>query len=99
MIIKSLITFLSNESILFQPIFFNDLNKFNKLKTQKEETQKKKANVYDITLELYKVFLETHFDEYYDLSNGERKQWSTNINLKSFSEKHIIRICGMKMQI
>ena len=47
--------------------FFNNANKFNKLKTQKEKTQKKKANVYDTASELYIELLETYFDEYNDL--------------------------------
>ena len=58
MIVKNLITFLSNQSILFLPNFFKDLNKFNNLKTQKEKTKKKKANVYDTDSELCNEFLE-----------------------------------------
>ena len=60
-IIKNLITFLLNQSIIFQSTFFNDLNKLNKLKPTKEETQKKKqTNVYDTASELYNDLLEIY---------------------------------------
>ena len=55
--------------------FFNDLNKFNKLKTEKEKTKKKKiTNAYDTVSGLYNDLLGIHFDEYYDLSDAERKK-------------------------
>ena len=63
-----MIAFLSKYSLLAK--FFNDLNKFNKLKTQKE---KQKRNVHK-ALELHNEFLETYFNEYYGLSNAERKK-------------------------
>ena len=48
---------------------FNDLDKFNKLKPQKEEANKKKTNVYNTASEPYHGSLGTYFDEYYDLSD------------------------------
>ena len=41
----------------FLPEFFNDLNKFNMPKTQKEKTKMKKTNVYDKASELYNELL------------------------------------------
>ena len=61
MIGKNLITFLSNQSILFWPIF-KKLNKFNKLKTLKEKTKKENINVYDAASELYNELLETQMN-------------------------------------
>ena len=55
------VSFESNDSFLDKR--FNDLNKFNKLKTQKEETQKKKTNVHDTASELYNEFLEICHDK------------------------------------
>ena len=85
-----MITFLSNQSILFQPTYFNDLNKFNKLKTQNEKTNK--------ASELYSDLLQKYFDENYDLLDAERINWNTNINLKSYFLKHIIMMRGLKMK-
>ena len=36
--------------------------------------------MYDTASELHNNFLGIYFDEYYDLSDAERKEWSTNIN-------------------
>ena len=41
-IVKTLITFLFKSKYAFLTEFFKDSNKFNKLKTQKEKTKKKK---------------------------------------------------------
>ena len=46
-----------NSKYSFLPEFFNDLNKFNMPKTQKEETKNKNANVYDTASELYNELL------------------------------------------
>ena len=60
--------------------FFNDLNKFNKLKTEKEKTKKKKiTNAYDTVSGLYNDLLGINFDEYYDLSDAERKKIKARI--------------------
>ena len=48
---------------------FNDLDKFSKLKTQKE-TKKEKANVCNIASELYNDLPETYSAEYCDLSDA-----------------------------
>ena len=40
---------------------FNDLDKSNKIKTQKEETNEKKTNLYDTAEELYNDSLEIYF--------------------------------------
>ena len=50
--LKNLITFPLNQSILLLSNFFNDLVKFNNLKTEKE-----KVNVYDNASELYNDYL------------------------------------------
>ena len=60
----------------FLTIFLKVLNKFTKLKPQKEK--KKKKNVYDAASESYNELLETYFDEYNELSDAKRK----NIELK-----------------
>ena len=50
------------------------MNKFKKLKTLKQETEKKKkTNVHDTASQLYNEFLETYFDEYYYLSHGKNE--------------------------
>ena len=60
--------------------FFNDLNKFNKLKAEKEKTKKKKiTNAYDTVSGLYNDLLGINFDEYYDLSDAERKKIKARI--------------------
>ena len=50
--LKNLMTFPLNQSILLLSNFFNDLVKFNNLKTEKE-----KVNVYDNASELYNDYL------------------------------------------
>ena len=42
--------------------FLKDLSKFKKLKTIKQETEKKKTNVHDISSELYNELLGTYYD-------------------------------------
>ena len=64
--LKSKYSFLAN--------FFNDLNKFNSLKVQKEKQKKKKTNEYDTASKLYNVLLKTYFDEYYNLSDAKRSK-------------------------
>ena len=71
------LSFKSKCSFLYQ--FFKHLNEFNKLKThthtQKKQKQKtRKRNVHDAASELYNEFLETYFDEYYNLSVVKRKK-------------------------
>ena len=74
MIVKNLITFFKSKySFLFK--FFNDLNKFAKLKKHKNKKHKrKKTNVYDTASELYNELLGTYFDEYYYLLDSKRKK-------------------------
>ena len=48
---------------LFLVTFIYDLDKFTKLKTQKERTQKKKINVYNKATELYSDFPSIYFNE------------------------------------
>ena len=52
--------------------FSNDLNKFNKLKTLKERTEK--TNVYNTASELYSDLLGIYIDEYYELSDAKRNK-------------------------
>ena len=73
-IVKKLLTFLLSQSILFLVKFFNDLNKFNKLKTQKEKTKKKKANVYDTASDLCNDFLGIYFDQCNELPDAKRNK-------------------------
>ena len=44
---------------------YNELNKFNSLKPQKENTKERKATVYDNPSEMYNEYLETYFDHGY----------------------------------
>ena len=71
-ILKHFLSFKSKN--LFLANFFDDLDKFNKLKPQKEETIDKTKNEYDTVLELYNGLLETYFDEYFDLSDAKRSK-------------------------
>ena len=59
---------------LFLVTFIYDLDKFTKLKTQKERTQKKKINVYNKATELYSDFASIYFNEYSELSDDKRKK-------------------------
>ena len=59
---------------LFLVTFIYDLDKFTKLKTQKERTQKKKINVYNKATELYSDFPSIYFNEYSELSDDKRKK-------------------------
>ena len=52
----------------------NDLDKFNKLKTIKEKTEKKKTNVFNAASELYNDLLGIYFDEYYELPNAKKEK-------------------------
>ena len=84
MIVKNLITFLSNQSILFWANFLI------KLKIQKEKTKKKKINVYETAAELYNDFPETYFDGYNELSDAkgkpiELKYDTTNLFLNTYN--------------
>ena len=58
----------------FLATLFNDLDKFRKLKTQKEETKEQKTNVYNTALELYNNLLGTYFDEYFDLPDAKKSK-------------------------
>ena len=59
---------------LFLVTFIYNLDKFTKLKTQKERTQKKKINVYNKATELYSDFPSIYFNEYSELSDDKRKK-------------------------
>ena len=59
---------------LFLVTFIYDLDKFTKLKTQKERTQNKKINVYNKATELYSDFPSIYFNEYSELSDDKRKK-------------------------
>ena len=59
---------------LFLVTFIYDLDKFTKLKTQKERTQKKKINVHNKATELYSDFPSIYFNEYSELSDDKRKK-------------------------
>ena len=52
---KSKASFLAN--------IFDDLDKFDNLKPQKEKTKEKKTNMYDSVSELYNDLLGTYFDK------------------------------------
>ena len=59
---------------MFLHEFLKDLNKFKKLKTLKQEREKKQIKVHDTSSELYNELLETYYDEYHYLSHAERKK-------------------------
>ena len=79
MTVKHLIFFFkSNYSFLVN--FFNGLNKFSKLK---------KTKVYNKASEYSNEFLETYFDEYYDLSLAKTKNMESKYKPKnSFLKKY-----------
>ena len=62
--------------------FFNDLNNFNKLKTQKEKTHTQKKVHYKAS-ELYNYLLEFFFDKYNDFRVAKRKKIKSNYNPNS----------------
>ena len=74
---KNLINLSFKSKYSFLAESFKDLNKSNKLRTQKEKTKKKKINVYDPISELYNESIEIYFDEYNELSDAKK-----NIELK-----------------
>ena len=91
-ILKNLITFPLNQSILLLSNFFNDLVNFNNLKTEKE-----KVNVYDNASELYNDYLKIQFDQYYELSDAKREKLSPNMILIIYFLRHIIMMSDLKM--
>ena len=72
-ILKNLVNFPLNHNFIFSRVFY-DLDKFSRLKTQKENTKEKKPNMCDATLKLYHEMLQIYFDEYYDLSDAKRSK-------------------------
>ena len=65
---------------LFLANFCDDLDKFSRLKPQKEKhTHKKTTNVYDTASALYNMLLEIYFDEYYDLSDAKGSKMNPQI--------------------
>ena len=75
------LSFKLNYSFLYE--FLNDLNEFNKRKIIKEIAKKKKTNVRDTALELYKKLLGAYFDEYYYLSDTKRKKVNSKYKPKN----------------
>ena len=73
------------------------MNIYDKLKHKKKK-KKKKTYGYDTVSELYNDFLETYFDEYYDLSDAERKNIEHKHKPKSYFLKDIIMMTGLKMK-
>ena len=69
--------------------FFNDLDKFNKLKPKKKkQKRKKKTNVDDTASELYNDLLEMYFYRYEALSDViKRKLHNKFDSLNSFLEE------------
>ena len=63
--------------------FFNDLDKFSKLKILKEKKPKEiRTNVYHTaSSELYNQLLGIYFDEYYDWLNAKRKKMDLDPNI------------------
>ena len=98
MIVKNLRVFLSNQSIRFYVKFKKKSNKFEKLKTIKQQQQlkaeKKKTNVSDADSELYNELIEKY--EFFILSTKEN--WIIKINLKSCLLKDIIIVSGHNMK-
>ena len=82
-IVKILINFLLNQSILFFAEFLKD--KPNKLKQNKKNKTGKKTYVYDTSSELYNILLETSHDEYYDLSDAKRSRIDPKYNHPNFT--------------
>ena len=72
MILKNLSLSLESQ-YSFIASFSNDLDKFSRLKGQKEKTNEK-ANVYNTASELCNDLLEIYFDEYYDLLYSKKSK-------------------------
>ena len=72
-----------------------DVNKFNKLKTQIKH-KRKKTNVHDTTSKLCNNFLEIHYDEYSELSDDKKIKWILNMIIKIYLLKDILVVCGKK---
>ena len=51
---------------------YNDLNKFNSLKPQRENKKVQKESVYDNASELYNKYLGIYLDEYNALPNDKK---------------------------
>ena len=51
---------------------YNDLNKFNSLKPQRENKKVQKKSVYDNASELYNKYLGIYLDEYNALPNDKK---------------------------
>ena len=56
LILKSLITFLLNQKYAFLAIFFNDVDKFNRLKPQKEKVKQKKNTAAELHNEMLGIY-------------------------------------------
>ena len=66
------LSFKSNCSFLAN--FFGDLDKINKLKSQKEKAEKKKVNVYNKASDLHNDLLAIYFNEYNELPDAQRNK-------------------------
>ena len=78
---------------LFLAEFFKDFNKFNKLKTQKENMEKKKSNVCNTASEFYNGLLLMNTMIYWMQKEVKK---SPNMILISYFLKHMIMIDGLQ---
>ena len=81
------LSFKSKHSLLVN--VFNDLDKFSRVKTHKENTKEKKTNVDDTSSELYNELLEIYFDQKNDFSDDIRSKMdpkydATNLTLDPY---------------
>ena len=81
------LSFKSKHSLLVN--VFNDLDKFSRVKTHKENTKEKKTNVDDTSSELYNELLEISFDQKNDFSDDIRSKMdpkydATNLTLDPY---------------
>ena len=88
-----MITYVSNQKILFQSKLFNELNTFNKLKTLKEEIHththththtrtENKCACSASELYNYNNFLEIYQDRYNKVSNSKKREFSDKYDPK-----------------
>ena len=72
--IKKIDNFSFKSKHSFLADFFNDLNKFSRVKTKKRKTQRNKRKKTNAASELYNDLLEIYFDKCYNLSGTKRKK-------------------------
>ena len=76
--------------------YFNNIDKFNKLKPKKKRNKAKKANVFDTASELYNDLLEIYFYKYKALSDAKIESLVINMRLLIYFLKYTIIMSGLK---